>query len=38
MEAESDDVEVAFAELKEDDITREEVQLMRLKFLSEMAN
>lgn len=38
MEAESDDVEAAFAELKEDDITREEVQLIRLKFLSELAN
>ena len=38
MEAESDDVEVAFKELKDDDITLEEIQLMRIKFLSEMAN
>ncbi len=38
MEAESDSIEDAYAELKEDDITREEIQLMRLKFMSEMAN
>jgi ATP-dependent DNA helicase RecQ len=38
MEAESDSVEDAFAELGEDDITREEIKLVRLKFLSEMAN
>ena len=38
MESESDSVEEAFQELKEDDITREEIQLVRIKFLSEMAN
>lgn len=38
MQAESDSVEVAFAELKEDDITMEEIQLVRIKFLSDMAN
>ncbi|MBR9922567.1 MAG: DNA helicase RecQ [Bacteroidetes bacterium] len=38
MEAETDSVEVAFAELKEDDITIDEIQLMRIKFLSDMAN
>ncbi|MEO1515579.1 MAG: DNA helicase RecQ [Bacteroidota bacterium] len=38
MEADSDDVTSAFKELKEDDITIEEIQLMRIKFLSEMAN
>jgi len=38
MEAETDSVEDAFHELKEDDITLEEIQLIRIKFLSEMAN
>lgn len=38
MEADTDSVEEAFSELKEDDITLEEIQLMRIKFLSEMAN
>ena len=38
MEAESDSAEEAFKELKEDDVTIEEIQLMRIKFLSEMAN
>ncbi len=38
MEADSDSVEEAFAELKEDDITLEEIQLIRIKFLSDMAN
>jgi ATP-dependent DNA helicase RecQ len=38
MEAESDSVEMALAELEEDDVDLEEVQLMRIKFLSEMAN
>lgn len=37
-EAETDDPEVAFQELLEDDITMEEIQLVRIKFLSEMAN
>ncbi len=38
MEAESDSIETAYNELKEDDISLEEIQLIRLKFLSEMAN
>ncbi len=38
MEAESDSVEDAFNELKDDDITMEEIQLTRIKFLSEVAN
>lgn len=38
MEADTDDVEAAFAELKEDDATREEIRLIRIKFMSEMAN
>ena len=38
MEAESDDIEDAFAELKEDDYSREEIRLVRLKFLSDLAN
>ena len=38
MEADTDSIEKAFEELKEDDITIEEIQLMRIKFLSEMAN
>ena len=38
MEAESDSVDAAFVELKEDDITLEEIRLMRIKFLSDMAN
>jgi len=38
MESESGSVEEAFEELKEDDVTMEEILLMRIKFLSEMAN
>ena len=38
MEANSDSVDDAFKELEEDDITIEEIQLMRLKFLSDMGN
>lgn len=38
MEADTDDVDTAYSELKDEDITREEIQLTRLKFLSEMAN
>ncbi|MCB0662482.1 MAG: HRDC domain-containing protein, partial [Saprospiraceae bacterium] len=37
-EAETDDPEAAYQELQEDDITIEEIQLVRIKFLSEMAN
>jgi len=38
MEAESDSIDDAFTELQEDDITLEEIQLIRIKFLSEVAN
>jgi ATP-dependent DNA helicase RecQ len=38
MEAETDDPEAAYRELKEDDFTMEEIQLVRVKFMSEMAN
>ncbi len=38
MEADTDSVDEAYAELKEDDITLEEIQLIRIKFLSENAN
>ena len=38
MEAENDSLEEAFQELKDDDITMEEIKLVRIKFLSEMAN
>lgn len=38
MESDSDSVDEALEELKDDDITREEIQLVRIKFLSEMAN
>jgi ATP-dependent DNA helicase RecQ len=38
MEADSDDVEEAYKELKEEDIEMEEILLMRIKFLSEVAN
>ncbi|MCP3931826.1 MAG: ATP-dependent DNA helicase RecQ [Bacteroidetes bacterium] len=38
MEAESDSSEDAFVELKEDDVTMEEIQLMRIKFISDHAN
>jgi len=37
-EAESDSIDEAFAALKDDEITWEEIQLMRLKFLSDYAN
>lgn len=37
-EAETDSVDEAFKELKDDEITWEEIQLMRLKFLSDYAN
>ncbi len=38
MEADSDSVDEAYDELREDDVTLEEIQLMRIKFLSENAN
>ncbi len=37
-EAETDSVEEAFEELKDEDVTLEEIQLMRIKFLSDYAN
>ena len=38
MESESDSIEEAYSELAEEDITLREIQLVRLKFLSELAN
>lgn len=38
MDSESDSVEEAYKELQEDDITIEEIQLVRIKFLSDLAN
>jgi len=38
MEAENDSIEAAFEELKEDDITLDEIKLMRIKFLSDLGN
>lgn len=38
MNAETDDPDIAFQTLKEEDVTIEEVKLVRIKFLSEMAN
>lgn len=37
-EAETDSIEDAYQELKDDEITWEEIQLMRIKFLSDYAN
>ncbi len=37
-EAETDNLDAAFKELKDDEITWEEIQLMRLKFLSDFSN
>ncbi len=38
MQAETDSIEEAYKELSEDDITIEEIQLVRIKFISDMAN
>ncbi len=38
MQADSDSVEDALKEMEEDEFTEEDVRLMRIKFLSEMAN
>ena len=38
MEADTDSVDAAYAELREDDITLEEIQYVRIKFMSDMAN
>ena len=38
MEADTDSVETAYSELKEEDVTMEEIQLVRIKFLSDVAN
>jgi len=38
MEADTDSLEMAFQELQEEDITMEEIQIMRVKFLSDNAN
>ena len=37
-EAETDNLDAAFKELKDEEITWEEIQLMRLKFLSDYSN
>jgi len=37
MEAETDSIDVAMGELEEEDFTEEEIRLMRIKFLSELA-
>ncbi len=37
-DADSDSIDDAFAELKEDDISMEEIQLVKIKFLTDMAN
>ena len=38
MQAETDDPDIAFQTLKEEDVTIEEIKLIRIKFLSEVAN
>lgn len=38
MEAESDDIEEALKELDDDDYTADDIRLMRVKFMSEVAN
>ena len=38
LDADSDSADAAFQELKEDDITLEEIKLVRLKFLSDLGN
>lgn len=38
MESETDSLDEAYDDLRADDITMEEIQLIRIKFLSEMAN
>jgi ATP-dependent DNA helicase RecQ len=37
-DADSDSIDLAFKVLKEDEITWEEIEMMRLKFLSDFAN
>ena len=37
-DADSDSIDDAFTELKEDDITRNEIQLVRIKFMSDVVN
>ena len=38
MNAESDDIEDALDEFEDEDITEEDLRIMRIKFLSEHAN
>lgn len=38
LQASSDSIDEAYKELKDEDITLEEIQLMRIKFLSDLAN
>jgi ATP-dependent DNA helicase RecQ len=37
-EAETDDIDTAYVELKDEDITMDEIRLIRLKFLSDYGN
>lgn len=38
LQSETDDIKEAYKELREEEITMEEIRLVRIKFLSEMAN
>ena len=38
LEAETDSIDAAFQELQDDDVTLEEIQLVRIKFLSDLGN
>lgn len=38
MTAETDSAKIAYKKMREDDVTMEEIQLIRIKFLSDMAN
>jgi ATP-dependent DNA helicase RecQ len=38
MQAETDDIELAYKELKQEDVTLEEIQWMRLKVISDKGN
>jgi ATP-dependent DNA helicase RecQ len=38
MQSDTDDIKVAYKDLREDEVTMEEIRLVRIKFLSEMAN
>lgn len=38
MQSDTDDIKAAYKDLREDEVTMEEIRLVRIKFLSEMAN